>query len=1232
MNIDFDFQGNWLNGTFEYLVVFFVASLFVLGIAWLVCILAKSHSAAKRFGIWQTAFLSLCLLPLLVIMLPPIPLGWFSNHENSNDRVPVDSSVNSLAFRSNKTPVLADERRETKQPIGDFKPTNQKSLTTPTDQKPESDEALKLSPPIFDKNERAKQPAILKDNNPKSQFMWTPLAWKAIPVVVWVLGAVFFLLRIVYSLVIAQRLSRTLVPIKQTEVETTIPVLRSKQATVPLTVGVLSPRIILPNESIQWSSRKRALVLKHELAHVMRSDVLWQLLVATIRSLFWFQPLAWIGESKMKLEREKACDDCVLADGAKPSDYASVLLAVATEFSGRRHLNLVNGLSMAKKPVESRLATILDDDTCRAKSTFLYRLGLVFAFALLAVTFATVRPFSPLPASADEPNKTEIVRHGTQDEGDWVELPNELVGTVLDHEGNPVANCEIDVSINTAKTQPKGGKGDFKDYKIMVATSDLNGVFRLNTSGIKAENGRCLIYGFARAQGFPHFQFSHGINNKTGKFVLPEVQLRKGRKITGQLVVPQDTNDMEPLKNPIIQLTGDGVGKFVHYWQSSVIQCDSEGRFTATIPEVGRVEMRATADNYAGKLVLVDARESDLGKIELQKGTSVFGQVIDRTGKPASGVIVSIKNDSSTDISELSNNAIFFELRSSVKTDEQGRFRLPPFHGPCSVQLTKSGRLRGQDHFLRADRDAPVVSPKQVDLTDMPAELEVNFVAEQTVKVSGIVRWASGEPVPKVEVRLGLLAGDSYPWAMDTYTDDKGYYELTVPVDAKRSIVSVFGARDEKGVWNYGYPDNQLGSNNQSSQSQTFDQLKEDVIGADWVLKIDDSRTKIVERARKKTEADLAFAEIEARYIKASDGLLLADATPFVSEFLEFEEKYRGEYAAVVGLEFVLSRGSSVVIGDATARDVAIQRLTDHYTKHDAIDMCVYNLTQNRRRVAEPAGLGLLHLIQKENPDPLVRASAIHAELEWTTELLLSYSYLEQRDWKLPLDVTPDTPQETLQAHREREKEVVGYLQRLDIDELRSRTDHLVELLSSDYGDVKKTGYISSVNSIAKEKYYAKDRVTFRVVADRITFELEKLRIGQPAPEVEGKDVDGNEVRLSSFRGKVVILFFDAIEWGNDRGLKQRLTVLKEQHPENLEVLSIMMDQSKDSIREAIEEGQISWPVIHDGTNGPIATRWRCRSVPSDIFLIDQEGVIKRRLTMDSDLEQIVNAMMQSQD
>lgn len=71
--------------------------------------------------------------------------------------------------------------------------------------------------------------------------------------------------------------------------------------------------------------------------------------------------------------------------------------------------------------------------------------------------------------------------------------------------------------------------------------------------------------------------------------------------------------------------------------------------------------------------------------------------------------------------------------------------------------------------------------------------------------------------------------------------------------------------------------------------------------------------------------------------------------------------------------------------------------------------------------------------------------------------------------------------------------------------------DALIKKLISDYPDLSING---------------RD-ITKRLIADRDS--STKLAIGQPAPEIIGKDVDGQEMKLSDYKGKVVVLHF----WGD---------------------------------------------------------------------------------------------------
>src|SRR5437588_4062278 len=94
------------------------------------------------------------------------------------------------------------------------------------------------------------------------------------------------------------------------------------------------PKIVLSPEYAEWSALRRSAILNHELAHIRRLDAFTQLLAQMATALYWFHPLVWLMARAMRAERERACDDHVLAAGTKPSDYAHELLDIVSELRG----------------------------------------------------------------------------------------------------------------------------------------------------------------------------------------------------------------------------------------------------------------------------------------------------------------------------------------------------------------------------------------------------------------------------------------------------------------------------------------------------------------------------------------------------------------------------------------------------------------------------------------------------------------------------------------------------------------------------------------------------------------------------------------------------------------------------------------------------------------------------------------------------------------------------------
>jgi bla regulator protein BlaR1 len=95
----------------------------------------------------------------------------------------------------------------------------------------------------------------------------------------------------------------------------------------PALVGLFCPMIVVPQGlSNGLSSGELEAILLHELIHARRRDNLLTALVHGIVSLFWFHPLVWFVERQLTAERERVCDEAVVACGASPQAYLSGLV------------------------------------------------------------------------------------------------------------------------------------------------------------------------------------------------------------------------------------------------------------------------------------------------------------------------------------------------------------------------------------------------------------------------------------------------------------------------------------------------------------------------------------------------------------------------------------------------------------------------------------------------------------------------------------------------------------------------------------------------------------------------------------------------------------------------------------------------------------------------------------------------------------------------------------------
>ena len=148
----------------------------------------------------------------------------------------------------------------------------------------------------------------------------------------------------------------------------------------------------------------------------------------------------------------------------------------------------------------------------------------------------------------------------------------------------------------------------------------------------------------------------------------------------------------------------------------------------------------------------------------------------------------------------------------------------------------------------------------------------------------------------------------------------------------------------------------------------------------------------------------------------------------------------------------------------------------------------------------------------------------------------------------------------------------------------------------------------------------------------------EKIVVGQAYPDITVKDINQNDISISSFTGKYVLVQFWASWCKPSRVDNSTLVNIYSQYKDRnfdggngLEIYSISLDDNSNNWRKAITEDNVArWYQVSEltGVNSDAARLYNVTAIPAN-FLINGNGIIIAKQFKISELSDILNKSLQ---
>jgi cytochrome c biogenesis protein CcmG, thiol:disulfide interchange protein DsbE len=121
------------------------------------------------------------------------------------------------------------------------------------------------------------------------------------------------------------------------------------------------------------------------------------------------------------------------------------------------------------------------------------------------------------------------------------------------------------------------------------------------------------------------------------------------------------------------------------------------------------------------------------------------------------------------------------------------------------------------------------------------------------------------------------------------------------------------------------------------------------------------------------------------------------------------------------------------------------------------------------------------------------------------------------------------------------------------------------------------------------------------------------LKTGQAAPDFTVQTLDGKTVKLSDYKGKVVMLNFWAT-WCEDcrTEMPELIKTYEEHKDQGLVILGVDIKESQAAVKTFADTNDVNYPIVMDKDGAVALDEYKVKPIPTTFF-IDRDGVLRNK-------------------